>query len=92
LPLDNKRARQALNLAVDRDRLVREAMFGWAAPLVGLTPPTAITFLQRFPNRLSPYRHDPRLAGLFWREVGAASYSGRPLRIAALGDKLERVA
>ena len=52
-------ARQALNLAVDRDRLVREAMFGWAAPLAGLTPPTAITFLQRFPNRLSPYRHDP---------------------------------
>ncbi len=32
-------ARHALNLAVDRDRLVREAMFGWAAPLAGLTPP-----------------------------------------------------
>ena len=85
-------ARQALNLAVDRDRLVREAMFGWAAPLAGLTPPTAITFLQRFPNRLSPYRHDPALAALFWREAGGANYSGRPLRIAALGDKLERVA
>ena len=92
VPLGNKRARQALNLAIDRDRLVREAMFGRAAPLAGLTPPTAITFLHRFPNRLSPYRHDPGLAALFWREAGDDSYSGRPLCVAALGDKLERAA
>ena len=38
VPLGDKRARQALNLAVDRDALVREAMFGWASPLAGLTP------------------------------------------------------
>ena len=38
LPLRNKRARQALNLAIDRGRLVREAMFGVARPLAGLTP------------------------------------------------------
>jgi peptide/nickel transport system substrate-binding protein len=92
LSLGNKRARQALNLAINRDRLVREAMFGWAAPLAGLTPPTAITLLQRFPNRLSPYRHDPGLAAAFWRESGGANLSSRPLRIAALGAGLERVA
>ncbi len=92
LPLGDRRARQALNLAVDRDRLVREAMFGRAAPLAGLTPPTALTLLQRFPKRLSPYRHDPGLAGVFWREAGGANLSGRPLRVAALGEGLERVA
>ncbi len=39
LPLGDRYARQALNLAVDRDRLVREATFGRAHPLAGLTPP-----------------------------------------------------
>jgi peptide/nickel transport system substrate-binding protein len=65
LALGDKRARWALNLAIDRDRLVREAMYGWAAPLAGLTPPTTITLLQRFHNHLSPYRHYPGLAAAF---------------------------
>ena len=98
LPLGHKRARQALNLAVDRDRLVREAMFGRARPLAGLTPPTAITLLHRFPTRLQPYRHDAGLAATFWREARRAAGDGkdptrsRPLRIAALGEGLEPVA
>ena len=88
LPLGHKRARQALNLAVDRGRSVREGIFGRAQPLAGLMPPSAVTAL----HRLSPYAHDPSLAAAFWREAvskmgGAAD---RPLRLASMVD-LERV-
>lgn len=38
LPLGDRRARLALNLAVDRDALVRDAFFGPARPLAGLSP------------------------------------------------------
>ena len=91
LPLGNKRARQALNLAVDRERLVREAMFGRAQPLAGLTPPSTVTPL----HRLSPYAHDPELAAAYWKEAvdfaGRNCTAQRPLRLAVL-DGLESVA
>lgn len=38
LPLGDRRARRALNLAVDREGLVRGAMLGRARPLASLTP------------------------------------------------------
>jgi len=79
LPLHDRRARQALNLAVDRNRLVREALFGRAVPLAGLTPLFAVPWL----HRLSPYPHDPRRAAELWRS--AAGEQTRPLRIAAWG-------
>ncbi len=93
LPLGDRRARQALNLAIDRDSLVREAMFGRARPLAGLTPPTAMTLLHRFPNRLKPYPHDPGRAAKLWREAcrESGSPADRPLRIAA-PDEFERMA
>ena len=83
LPLANKLARQALNLAVDRERIVREAIFWRARALGGLTPPSAVTAL----HRLSPYAHAPDLATAYWREaVGPSGYSPvhRPLRLVAL--------
>ena len=79
LPLHDKRARQALNLAVDRNRLVREALIGRAVPLAGLTPAFALPWL----HRLSPYPHDPPRAAELWRS--AAGEQARPLRIAAWG-------
>lgn len=90
LPLANKRARQALNLAVDRGRIVREAMFGRARPLAGLTPPSAVTAL----HRLLPYAHAPGLAAAYWNEAVGPSggrMAQRPLRLAVL-DGLESVA
>ncbi len=80
LPLADRRARQALNLAVDRDALVRDAAFGRARPLAGLTPPTPLTFLHRARSRLRPYPHDPRLAAELWRAAGGEG--ARPLRVA----------
>jgi len=89
LPLADRRARRALNLAVDREALVRDVMFGRARPLAGLTPPTPLTLAQLFPDRLGPYPHDAARAAALWREaVGAGS---RPLRVAAM-EGLERVA
>lgn len=80
LPLADRRARQALNLAVDREALVREAMFGRARPLAGLTPPTPLTFLHRARSRLRSYPHDPRLAADLWRAAGGGR--ARPVRLA----------
>ena len=99
LPLGDRRARRALNLAVDRERIVREAMLGRARPLAGLTPPTALTLPHRFPDRLRPYPHHTGRAAELWRqacreaygEAGGGGTLGRPLRIAA-PDDLERVA
>ena len=91
LPLGNKLARQALNLAVDRERIVREAMFGRAQPLAGLTPPSTVTPL----HRLSPYAHAPDLASAFWQEAvgptGGTAPAQRPLRLGVL-DGLENMA
>lgn len=85
LPFNDARARQALNLAIDRAGLIREALFGRAQPLAGLTPPAAVTAL----HRLSPYAYDARQAGALWRQAGGAQ--NRPLRIAA-PEELARVA
>lgn len=79
LPLADKRARLALNLAVNRDRIVQDTRFGRAQSLAGLTPPSAVTIL----HRLSPYPHDPGRAAELWRKAGGAGC--RPLRVAALG-------
>ena len=88
LPLADRRARLALNLAVDRERLVRETMFGRATPLAGLTPPAAVPE----EGRLKPHSHDPGRAAELWNEARSETGGGeRPLRVAALGG-LEDVA
>ncbi len=89
LPLADRRARRALNLAVAREALAQDVMYGRARPLAGLTPPTPLTLAQLFPDRLRPYPYDAVHAAALWREAGGAG--SRPLRIAAMG-KLEPVA
>ncbi len=89
LPLGDRRARQALNHAVNREALVREALFGRASPLAGLTPPSALTKLDLVMHRLSPYEHEPSRARELWRSAGGQG--SRTLRVAALA-RLERVA
>ena len=90
LPLADRRARLALNLAVDRDALVARAMRGHASPLAGLTPHAGILRLDRALHPLfRPYAHDPARAAELWREAGAVP--GLPLRLAA-PDELAPVA
>jgi ABC-type transport system substrate-binding protein len=79
-PLHDPRARRALNLAVDRDRLIRQAFAGYAEPLAGLVPPSAAGV----PEGQRPYPYDPELAGEL---LAAARWpAGRPLRLAAPAD------
>jgi peptide/nickel transport system substrate-binding protein len=84
-PLHDLRARQALNLAVNRDRLIQQVFAGLAHPLAGLIPHGAA----RTHTGQRPYPHDPDRA----RELlaGARWPPGRPLRLAAPAD-LEGVA
>ncbi len=77
LPMADRRARLALNLAVDRVGLVREALRGHGTPLAGLSPQSSVPRRMR----LSPPAHDPRVAGRLWQE--AAGGSTRPIRLAA---------
>jgi ABC-type transport system substrate-binding protein len=84
-PLHDLRTRRALNLAVDRGRLIQEAFAGYASPLAGLTPPYAAGV----PAGQRPYAHDPEQARQLL--VEARWPAGRALRLAAPAD-LEGVA
>jgi ABC-type transport system substrate-binding protein len=84
-PLHDLRVRRALNLAVDRDRLVQQAFAGYAYPLAGLTP----HYAAGVPKGQQPYRHDPDEARDLLAE--ARWPAGRALRLAAPAD-LEGVA
>lgn len=80
VPLDDARARKALNMAVDRDRLVREAFAGYAHPLSGLTP----HYAGGFPEGQEPYPYDPEEAK---RHFNSANWpEGRALQLAATTD------
>ena len=75
-PLGDRRVREALNLAVDRDRLVAEGLGGHATPMAGLTVPWCNGI---FPGA-APRPHDPGRA----RELLTESPwpAGRALRFA----------
>ncbi len=79
VPLKDVRTRRALNLAVDRDRIVREGFGGYANPLSGLTPPYAGGF-----SGAEPYPHDPEEAKRLLVEAGWPE--GRALKLAATSD------
>jgi len=66
VPLGDVRARRALNLAVDRDRLIREGFAGYAYPLAGLTP----HYATGGPEGLDPYPHNPEEARRLFDEAG----------------------
>ena len=80
VPLDDGRVRKALNLAVDRDKLINEGYAGYAHPISALTPPYA----GGLPEGQEPYPHDPNEAK---RLLDVAGWpEGRALRLAATTD------
>jgi peptide/nickel transport system substrate-binding protein len=85
VPLDDVRARRALNLAVNRDRLIQEGYAGYAYPLAGLTP----HFATGYPEDLQPYPHDQEQARQLFTEAGWPQ--GRALQLAC-DETLEEVA
>ena len=77
VPLDDVNVRKAINLAVDRKRLVDEGFHGYATPLAAFTP----DWCAGFPAGIAPYPHDPAEARSLW-DAGHWP-EGRPLRFAA---------
>ena len=74
VPLQDPDVRRALNLAVDRAKVISEGLHGYATALSALTP----AWCSGYPPGAEPYDHDPaRAEQLFrgWPE-------GRPLRLA----------
>lgn len=77
VPLDDRRAREAINLAINRDKLVRDVFLGYATATPALTPP----WFFDAPTGLQPKPYDPVRARKLFQQVGWPS--GRPLRLAA---------
>ena len=73
---DDRNLREALNLAVDRNKVVRDGMLGYASVIAGLTPP----WCAGHPKGLEPFGHDPAAAKERFAQVDWPS--GRALRIA----------
>src|SRR5438874_11052069 len=64
-PFDDRRVRQAMNYAVDKDRIVR-LTHGRAIPARGVLPP----IMPGFNPNLRGYRFDPEKARRLLRESG----------------------
>ena len=78
--MDDVRVRKALNLAVDRDRLIYEVFHGYAHPVAALAPP----YSGGAPDGLEPYPHDPEEARRLLSEAGWPE--GRALKLASTSD------
>lgn len=85
VPLQDKRVRQALNLAVNKQKVISEGLAGYAHPLCALTP----SWCSGYPGNSVPYAHDPEQAKKLMGEVGWPQ--GRKLRIAT-PDSFEGIA
>lgn len=77
VPLSNVDIRRALNLAVNRQRIIDEGLAGYASPLSALTS----SWCSGYPEGAAPYEHDPAQAKQLWDAGGWPS--GRPIRLAA---------
>ncbi|MDP9412072.1 MAG: ABC transporter substrate-binding protein [Actinomycetota bacterium] len=71
------RVRKALNLAVDRDRLISDVFLGYAHPVAAMAPP----YSWESPDDLEPYPHDAGEARRLLSEAGWPR--DRALRLAA---------
>lgn len=66
-PLDDKRVRQAINMAVDKDAIVRAVYLGGATPAKNPLPPV----IWSYNDDVAPYAYDPAAAKKLVTEAGA---------------------
>ncbi|MDX1346493.1 MAG: ABC transporter substrate-binding protein, partial [Sedimenticolaceae bacterium] len=64
----DKRARQAINYAIDKQALTENVLQGTAEIAAGPTPPA---FAWAYNDKLEPYPHDPEKARALLKEAGA---------------------
>lgn len=76
IPFNDWRLREALNLVIDRQRVIREGFQGYAKLVAALTPPWALDY----PDGLQPKPHNPEEAQKLFSQVGWTK--GRGLRLA----------
>ncbi len=67
-PFADKRVRQAVNYAIDKESLVKNVLQGTAQVAAGPTPPA---FSWAYNESLQPYPHDPEKARKLIKEAGA---------------------
>ena len=67
-PFADKRVRQAVNYAIDKESLVNDVLQGTAEVAAGPTPPA---FAWAHNEALEPYPHDPEKAMALLKEAGA---------------------
>lgn len=79
VPLDDKNLRMALSMAVDREKVIREGMLGYASNVASLTPP----WCAGAPDDLEPIPLDPARAKEMFSKVKWPR--GRALKIATGG-------
>ena len=72
-PLDDVRVRKALSLAVDREALTRNVLYGSNTPAYAITPPGTLGYQ---PPQL--FRHDPEEARRLLAEAGYPGGAGWP--------------
>lgn len=77
--MDDVRVRKALNLAVDKERLISEIFRGYAHPVAAMSPPYSGA-----PTDIEPYPHDPDEAKRLLEEAGWPS--DRALVLATTSD------
>lgn len=77
VPLDSVDMRKALNLAVDRAKIISNGLGGYANEMPAMAPP----WCSGFPEGARPYPHDPAEAKRLFDKGGWPS--GRAIRIAA---------
>lgn len=78
--MDDVQVRKALNLAVDKAKLIDEVFAGYAHPIVAMAPP----YSGGQPDDREPYGHDPDEAKKMLDDAGWPS--DRPLRVASTDD------
>ena len=86
-PLDDRRVRQALIYALDRDALIEEVFLGRYTPARGILPPGTLGFNPR----LSGYSYDPHRARELLLEAGYPGGRGLPPITIWSGARNERV-
>lgn len=73
-PLHDRRVRQALIYAIDRDALIREVSLGRGALAIGILPPGTLGFNPK----LTGYPYDPQKAGSLLSQAGYPEGRGLP--------------
>lgn len=83
-PFDDVRVRRAINLSIDRERIIRAALAGYATPAAGPVPP-ANPLAAAEPVARNVSRADSLLDAAGWRRAsGGWRTRGQPLRVELL--------